>query len=228
MRWCRRRSVNRRLDRHLLMARVSIVSTSPAVRAGLRAVLASAGEVRVVGEDATVARALADDPDEATDVLLVEVGSADAVEDVFEVAEGAGVGLLLLGPPSGAERLFAQAPTVPWGYLPPSAGASELAAAIQAVSAGLVALDPSIVGGVGREWRPLSPASDRLSEELTHREREVLHLVSEGLTNKAIAQRLSVSDHTVKFHVASILAKLGAGSRTEAVHLAARHGLIAL
>ena len=65
-------------------------------------------------------------------------------------------------------------------------------------------------------------------EALTTREQEVLQLMAEGLPNRGIAKRLSISPHTVKFHVASILAKLGAESRTEAVHVGARRGLIAL
>ena len=65
-------------------------------------------------------------------------------------------------------------------------------------------------------------------ETLTSRETEVLELLAEGLSNKAIAARLGISDQTVKFHVASIGGKLGAANRTDAVRLAVRHGLIAL
>jgi DNA-binding NarL/FixJ family response regulator len=67
-----------------------------------------------------------------------------------------------------------------------------------------------------------------LAEPLTPREREVLALVAEGLSNKAIAEELGISDQTVKFHVASITGKLGAANRTEAVRLAVRQGLIVL
>ena len=66
------------------------------------------------------------------------------------------------------------------------------------------------------------------AEPLTPREIEVLELLAEGLTNKGIAARLGISDQTVKFHVASILGKLGASSRTEAVRRAVRRGLLAL
>jgi DNA-binding NarL/FixJ family response regulator len=77
--------------------------------------------------------------------------------------------------------------------------------------------------------RPL-PASDDLTaiEPLTPRELEVLELVTEGLPNKAIAVRLGISDQTVKFHLASILGKLGASNRTEAVRRAVRLGLVTL
>ena len=70
--------------------------------------------------------------------------------------------------------------------------------------------------------------SEAQLEPLTAREQDVLHLLAEGLPNKAIATRLGISDQTVKFHVASITGKLGAANRTEAVHIAARRGLITI
>ena len=72
------------------------------------------------------------------------------------------------------------------------------------------------------------PATDALIEPLTPREIEVLHLLAEGMTNRAIAQRLEISEHTVKFHVNAILGKLGAQSRTDAVVRATRLGVILL
>jgi DNA-binding NarL/FixJ family response regulator len=210
------------------MTRVSIVSASPAVRAGLRALLASVGGVDVVNDGPTVGLELTADVEDTPDVLVADVGSLDELDDLVESVERVDAGLVVLGPSAGADRLAALVPSFAWGYLTPAAGAAELGAAIQAVAVGLVALDPNLVGGGSSPVRPLPTPAEPIAEGLTQREREVLNLVAEGLTNKAIALRLSVSDHTVKFHIASILAKLGAGSRTEAVHLAARHGLIAL
>lgn len=69
---------------------------------------------------------------------------------------------------------------------------------------------------------------DRIDEPLTPREIDVLELLTEGLPNKAIAERLGISDQTVKFHIASILGKLGAANRTEAVRRALRQGLISI
>ena len=82
-------------------------------------------------------------------------------------------------------------------------------------------------------WLVAADAPDRaedppLLESLTDRETQVLELLAEGLSNKAIAVRLGISDQTIKFHVASIAGKLGAHNRTETVRLAVRHGLIAL
>jgi DNA-binding NarL/FixJ family response regulator len=75
---------------------------------------------------------------------------------------------------------------------------------------------------------PSTADSERIDEPLTPREIDVLQLLADGLPNKSIAARLEVSDQTVKFHVASILAKLGATNRTEAVRLALRRGLISV
>jgi NarL family two-component system response regulator YdfI len=75
---------------------------------------------------------------------------------------------------------------------------------------------------------PSDISPDQLVEPLTPREIEILQMLASGLANKEIAARLSISEHTVKFHVASILGKLGAGSRTEAVTLGIRHGLVLL
>jgi DNA-binding NarL/FixJ family response regulator len=88
------------------------------------------------------------------------------------------------------------------------------------------AYDDQLDGRGGR----LQPAleQDGLSEPLTPREIQVLELLAEGLANKAIAERLQISDQTVKFHVASISGKLGAANRTDAVRRAVRRGLITL
>jgi DNA-binding NarL/FixJ family response regulator len=107
--------------------------------------------------------------------------------------------------------------------LPRDAGDVELAAAIEAVVAGLTVLTPEAMDAL------LPPASDpasEFSEPLTPRESEVLALLSQGAANREIAKKLGISEHTVKFHVSSVLAKLGASTRTEAVARGMREGLI--
>ena len=99
--------------------------------------------------------------------------------------------------------------------------AARIAAAARAVDVGLVALDPSFVGVTARP-RP------KVETAMTPREREVLELLAEGLSNKEIASRLNISDHTAKFHVTAIMDKLGAQSRTEAVVLGMKLGLVLL
>jgi two-component system nitrate/nitrite response regulator NarL len=108
------------------------------------------------------------------------------------------------------------------GLLLRSADAPHLLTAIKAVGQGLAVLDPALAGALPLD-RPRPPTDD-----LTPRERDVLRLLAEGLSNKGIAQRLSISDHTVKFHLNAILSKLNAQSRTEAVVTAIRLGLIAV
>jgi DNA-binding NarL/FixJ family response regulator len=107
--------------------------------------------------------------------------------------------------------------------LPLRATAQELAGAVCAVDAGLLVLHPDVLAP--------SMAGDPAvasGTPLTSREREILELMADGAHNRSIAARLAISRHTVKFHVASILTKLGARSRTEAVALALRSGLLAV
>ena len=105
------------------------------------------------------------------------------------------------------------------------ATAEELLAAIAAVRAGLVAFHPDVLKSSAAA-HSAEPGGDATT--LTSREVEILGLMAEGMSNRAIADRLGISSHTAKFHVASILAKLGAGSRTEAVTFGVRQGLIVL
>jgi two-component system, NarL family, nitrate/nitrite response regulator NarL len=100
-----------------------------------------------------------------------------------------------------------------------------LSAAIRAVLAGLTVMAPGLTLSTFRH--PMTE-TDEETVELTAREQEVLTLLAEGLTNKAIGQRLSISEHTVKFHVNAIMGKLNAQSRTDAVVRATRLGLISL
>ena len=109
-------------------------------------------------------------------------------------------------------------------WLPLSSSVEQLAAAIIAAANDLVVLTPSQMG----RWLPAEPREneDLLVEALTPRELQVLRMLGDGLGNKEIAGQLGVSDHTAKFHVSQILAKLGAGSRTEAVAIGMRRGLV--
>jgi DNA-binding NarL/FixJ family response regulator len=107
------------------------------------------------------------------------------------------------------------------GLLPRQATESEISGAVAAVAAGLVAVHPQFLDSVSTRAIPLD-----LDEPLTPREIEVLTLLAEGVANKEIAYRLGISEHTVKFHVASLLDKLHAATRTEAVSIGLRGGLI--
>jgi two-component system, NarL family, nitrate/nitrite response regulator NarL len=111
------------------------------------------------------------------------------------------------------------------GVLSREIDGERLRAAVHAAASGLVVLDESTARGLAASRSPpLAP----LEDVLTARELEVLELVAEGLSNKLVAARLGISEHTAKFHVNAILAKLGVQTRTEAVVRAARLGLVSL
>jgi len=115
------------------------------------------------------------------------------------------------------------------GILPRNSAPADILLAIRSGKRGLIMMEPDLLREV------LGPGSVRAAEsdfetveELTDREVEVLRMLAEGLANKEIASRLGISDHTVKFHISSILAKLSVSSRTEAVTVGIRKGLILL
>lgn len=205
--------------------RLLLVGDDPLARSALAALLGAEPGVTLVGEASpedglrSVVEAV------APAVALWDLGhsfssATAALERAPELGECPFVALVAeLGPAEDALAAGAA------GVLPRTAAPARLAAALSAVAHGLVVLDSSLAESLLRQ-RP--PDRAELIEELTPREQEVLALLAQGLTNKAIAERLSVSDHTAKFHVNSILGKLGAGSRTEALVRAARLGLVAL
>lgn len=212
------------------MIRVFIVAPSAVSRAGLRSMLADAGfqaigsaqdlvslddaqlesepdillvdGMQVAGETGRGGRALADVTDQAAVVLLVDQ------PDQAQIAQAFGNGVRAV--------------------LPREISTQQLQAALQAVAAGLMVVHPAEASMLMQT--PTSSATEIVpfTQPLTNREREVLQMLATGLGNKEIAARLVISDHTAKFHVASILGKLGASTRTEAVAIGIRHGLILL
>jgi DNA-binding NarL/FixJ family response regulator len=207
---------------------VVVVAAYPAVRAGLRALVAGEPDIAVL---AALADAPPDDAADgalAPDVLLIDVEAdrADLPARLATLYPDAAQVMLVDGPE--AYRPPAGEAARPWAALLKDAGADEILAALRAVTQGLVVLDPAIARLMTLRVPTLTPAGVALDEALTEREMEVLQLLSLGLPNKTIAARLGISEHTAKFHVGSILAKLGAASRTEAVTLAARRGLLVL
>jgi DNA-binding NarL/FixJ family response regulator len=189
---------------------VFIVAAAPALRAGLRAMLEPEG-VEVAGDAAQL-------PDEVDADVLLLAGEAPLDEVDRPV--------VLLSSDSRQALALQERGLSGWAIVPPDAAGDQLLAALNAVARGLAALAPGLLSGMLAG--PAVEVSDPLQEALTPRELEVLQLVSQGLSNKLIARQLGISEHTVKFHVSSTYAKLGAASRTEAVSLAARKGLIAL
>ena len=162
------------------------------------------------------------------DVLLVDLGAARVgawLRDLGTLRLPPGVVMLTDDPrPAlGVELLRRGGRAV----LPRHASNEEIVAAIEAVAAGLVVLHPEAMTSLRSASLARPGAVAAVADQrLTAREIEILGLIAEGLGNKAIAARLRISDHTVKFHIASIFAKLSAGSRTEAVTIGVRQGLI--
>lgn len=204
------------------MTRVLIAAPSPVVRAGLETLVGNHPEFEVAGAFADLAGAEA----LRADVVLLAAAGFDAL-----IGSGLEAPVVLLAsgepaPPLTHEAFHAGVRAV----LGPDASAQEIVVSMEAVGAGLAVMDP-------RELEPLLAASAAPptatanhdeGRALTAREREVLRMMADGDANKEIAWKLSISDHTVKFHVASILAKLGAATRTEAVTIGLRKGLVPL
>lgn len=210
------------------MIRVLLNASSPMAKAGLESLLRAHRGVQLMdGPPGGVSgpRAAVESP---PDVLVVEAETlADASSrEAIDWASAGGPVVMLVRNPAGepvAEALRAGVKAV----LPSGLPGPEIAAAIEAAAAGLVVLDGNNIDSL---LRPAGAVSSRdreaLVEDLSPREIEVLGLLAAGLGNKEIASRLKISEHTVKFHVASVMGKLGAASRTEAVTLGIRLGLI--
>jgi DNA-binding NarL/FixJ family response regulator len=134
--------------------------------------------------------------------------------------------LLLSNDPEDASQLV-KFPL--WGILPLETSESELEAAIRALAEGLCVGAPALLTGLlARRSRPDVESADLTAQPLTGRELEVLQLAAEGMANKQIALSLGISEHTVKFHLSSIYAKLGVTGRTEAIRAGARRGLVVM
>jgi two-component system nitrate/nitrite response regulator NarL len=208
--------------------RVLVVAGDPLARAGLAALLSGQPECTVVGQVPSQADLADQLAIYRPDVVLWDLGWDPA--QISSLDEDRLIDLPQLQVPIVALLLDDRSVAEAWGagvygMLLRDVAAEELVAALRAVAAGLVVLDPVLAGMV---LPAQEPHSGLLVEELTPRELEVLQLLAEGLSNKAIAMRLEISEHTVKFHVNAILGKMGAQSRTEAVVRATRLGLLIL
>ena len=212
------------------MIRVFIVAPSAVSRAGLRSMLAEAGfeAIGTAHDLAALEEALLDTE---PDVLLLDgmYGTGDAERGdlpIADVTDQAPV-VLLADQPDQAQVAQAFRNGVR-AVLPREISTPQLQAALQAVATGLIVMHPVEVGAFLAT--PASSAAEiaPLAEPLTKRESEVLQMLGSGLGNKEIAARLHISDHTAKFHVASILGKLSASTRAEAVAIGIRRGLLLL
>lgn len=206
--------------------RILVADDHPMLREGLVAVLATQPDFEVVGEasDGAEAVRLARALDPGVILLDLEMPGLDGVSVLRELRDaGSRARALVFTAYDTDERILGALRSGARGYLLKGASREELFSAIRTVASGGSLLQPAVtarlVDSLGNE--PGAP-----HEDLTPRELEVLALLADGLPNREIAGRLFVTERTVKFHVGSILAKLGASNRTEAARLAARRGLV--
>jgi DNA-binding NarL/FixJ family response regulator len=201
------------------VTRVLVLSPSPVARAGLESLLRnSGGTIEVVGSAANWSEYSGDDPD----VILADWENGDELSS--EISDGAPeAAMVVMADDPGLSGVADALRSGVRAVLSRHSSASQIVAAIEAAAAGFVVLQPGDLDGLLVNPQPAS-----LAEPLTPREVEVLGMLAEGQSNKSIAHRLGISEHTVKFHVTSIMGKLNAGSRTEAVTQGIRQGLIML
>lgn len=204
---------------------VCVVAPSPALLVGLQSLLSKIEIVETIYDLSSLDKF---DPYVSnTDILILAPGFGSNFElgEVLDHSPGIGV-LILIADELEQNRTYPVISDHIWGFLPLEASAEQIEAAIQAIAAGLSVGTPALLN------LPLGDAPEELDTQLidplTDREMEVLQLLAQGLANKQIALTLSISEHTVKFHVSSIYTKLGAANRTEAVRLGVRRGLILL
>jgi two-component system, NarL family, response regulator YdfI len=198
---------------------VGVVASNLAMRIGLREVINNLPEINVVTTAGCIDELQPDIPD-----VLIVVPPAN-IQDLKEP-----MAVLYLSDDPNVVRDLFNLDFTAWGALSVNASEDELNIAIHALAEGLWIGTPSLV----QKWFVQKPVNE-LSEieelsilTLTQRETEVLQLAAEGLANKQIAVRLGISEHTIKFHLSSLYAKLSVSSRTEAIRRGVRFGLVVL
>jgi DNA-binding NarL/FixJ family response regulator len=208
------------------MIRVRVNAPSVAARKRIENLIRASPDFEIVknsGDANGAGRKLREDDEPDAVVAEFESRLDESAADALDEATG-GAAVILLVHTSAAEWMDTLRQGVR-AVLPANVSAPQLAAAIEAAVAGLMVLHPCEAENVILP-RPPGESREGPAEELTPREIEVLRWMAEGLGNKEIAAKLAISEHTAKFHVASILGKLGAATRTEAVTQGIRRGLV--
>ncbi len=194
---------------------------SAARREWLSKTVSGEPEIRIAGTAATFAFLQSLMSETSADISLIdlqpEMPAGTTRAWLNELLEVTSIVLLVPEPDPAVVNQIRRAGV--GGFLQSNASSEQIVQAIKSVASGLMVFD--------RALAPQSP-DDELLEQLTSRENEVLRLLADGLGNKEIAVKLSISEHTIKFHIHSILGKLGAASRTEAVTRGLRRGIIEL
>jgi DNA-binding NarL/FixJ family response regulator len=210
--------------------RILVADDHPVVRDGLVAILSTQPDFEVVGEAGTGPEAIERAQQLQPEVMLLdlEMPGADGVEVLRQLqAANLAVRVIVFTAFDTDERILGAVQAGAQGYLLKGAPRQELFQAVRVVHAGGSLLQPVVASKLLRQVSQPNHHNAAISD-LTPREMEVLHLLAQGRLNKEIAAQLVISERTVKFHVSSIMGKLGAGNRTEVVSLAAQQGLIEL
>lgn len=209
------------------MIRVLIAAGSPIAQAGLEALFGASPAFELIANDGRGDAGESSLSEMQPDVVVAEIESQseESVREWLDWAATGGSVILLADSASGGwirELLRAGIKAV----LPGRSEEAEILAAAEAAAAGLITLHPGDLDALLPARAPAGGMPAALAGPLTPREIEVLRLLAEGIGNKEISARLAISEHTVKFHIASIMGKMCATSRTEVVTLGIRHGLI--
>jgi DNA-binding NarL/FixJ family response regulator len=199
-----------------------IMAPSPLRRDWLSKCVDSEPAIRVAGTAATLPMLRSLMSENSADILLIELRPEPQLIDVrdwlLDLLDVASILLLISEPDPAIFNLIRS--RGPCGLLQSTASAEQIVQAIKSIASGLSIFDSVLAPKPSEDESP--------AEQLTVREGEVLRLLADGLGNKDIAAKLGISEHTIKFHIRSILGKLGATSRTEAVTRGLRTGLIEL
>ncbi len=202
--------------------RIVVADDHPVVREGLVSIITTDPGFQVVGEAATGRATLSEVERQDPDVLLLdlEMPEGDGIEVIRHLNDaGSRTRILVLTAFDRDDQIVQALQAGASGYLLKGAPREEIFRAIRTVARGGSTIAPMVATKLLKKVR-------EEPDLLTPRELEVLQLVGEGCSNKAIGKRLFVSERTVKFHVSRVMAKLGASNRTEAVALARKRGIL--
>ncbi len=205
--------------------RVLIADDHEVVRVGLRSLLESVDDIQVVGEAASgieaIERAEALQPDVVVmDVRMPEMGGIEACRAIRSANPN--IKVIMLTSYSDDEAVFASLMAGAGGYVLKRIGTSQLIEGIRVVASGGSMLDPKVTGRVLERLREGDETEDETVEVLTDQERRILDLIAQGFTNREIAERLFLSEKTVRNYVSNILGKLQVSNRTQAAAYALR------
>ncbi|HEY7994803.1 MAG: response regulator [Candidatus Eremiobacterales bacterium] len=205
------------------MIRVIIVDDHPIVRDGIASVLETEADIVVAASVGSAEEMLDAVTRERPDAILLDLAlpGMGGIEAISRLRQVGSPRVVIFSAHDEAEAMVEAVRAGARGYVVKGAPGAEIIAAIREVAAGGSYFRGAAANAIASEVR-----SPRDPDGLTPREREVIRLVSEGLSNKQIAQRLGIAERTAKFHVRQIMAKLGADNRAQAVALATRRRLL--